>query len=469
MKKIKLFVLSLFVFALMPLFSACSNTASLGTPQNLLLDNNTYALTWDAVKDADYYGVEINGKIYQTASTNFSVAGYVMESGVYQIRVAAFSKKADVKNSEFTENIVLNKKDVLAAPKLSYNADTGELSWDNVQGAYYYNFNVNGVDFLTTETSFNIFEETAIERYLTRGKVNRFYVYCPATSSHFASSFSKEINVFVANLQNSPLNLNVVNDNDVWMLTFDRVSTANTYTVAVNDKILQTQSNTVDISMFIKSFGKYQVTVRAGEVYDQSGNLTYMASKSSETYYFEIVPSFVTEGISDLTIDENKLLTFNPVEDASVYQIKITDENQLEIATKHVTETSVDLSNLITQAKFYEVTVIAKNGEYQSLPSSIRYKNIIKLTAPDFEIEESESSREVLRHLNITTDYSKLGIQVEFNIYFQNNLLETLQTNIEISNYLQAGSNTISIQAVCNNEFYVNSEISEITYNYYVA
>lgn len=468
MSKIKNIILALFVAGFMPAFSACSNS-TLGTPQNLKLDDATYSLTWNAVDNADYYGVEINGKVYQTKSNNFSLASFVAESGVYQIRVAAYSQKTGLKNSEFTNFVTINKRSQLAAPKLEFNESSGDLSWGDVPGAYYYNLNINGVNLLTTQTNFNIYDGAGLENYLIRGKVNKFFVYCPSTSSYDASANSKEVSIFIASLQNTPTNLKVEQLNGVWTLSFDRISTSNTYIINVNDKTFEAQSNVVDISMLVKGFGKYYVSVIAAASYDRNGNLAYMQSKTSEVLEFESKPSFTESKVENLTLNQDKVLSYTGFDDAAEYNVKILDNLQAEVATLKTKSCTINLSNYLTGPMLYEIVVVAKNGEYESLPQSITYKNVVDLQPPQAVIAEPETSREEKRHLTITADYSQIATPVAFEISFANNLLETFETsNIDISSYLQLGENQISITAVCDNEFYNNSSTQTITYNYYV-
>ncbi len=461
MKKIRILLFFVLMICLLPMFYACTSKAKLSTPKNVSINSDTFVLSWNKVENADYYGVEINGKVYQTTNTTFLFEEYVLESGVYDIRVGAFSQSAQIQHSNFSSSKILDLRKKLSAPSIKFDSETGKLFWNEVNGAYYYKLNVNGIAILTTESSFNLYDySNGLNNYLHRGTNNSFSVFCPATSNFLASECSREVNIFIASNQDTPKNLQITKSNGQYILSFDAVSTANSYIVSVNEKSIETQSNQINVSMLLNGFGKYDITVKANQVYGNDGNIKYMASSNSEVLKYEKTPDFVGKPIQNIQISSQKVLTFDALQDVAIYQITV-DEEFFE-----TTNCEYDLSNVLSDGKNYHISIVAKDGTYQSEASNITYKNLIKLQTPTFEFVEPETSRAKTRHINIITDYAV--VYVSFRIYFDGDFIETRnQTNIDITNNLKLGQNQIKVIAMTDDEYYQNSDQSTLDYEYY--
>lgn len=462
MKKIKGIIVAILTILAIPAFWACRKGSNLlKTPQNVSLDETTNVLSWDLVEDAEYYGVDINGKIYQTRESSLDISAYIEESGIYTIKVKALSVTGSKKFSKFSEPVSVVKKSRLASPNLIFNNATGELSWEEVENASYYIMVINGIYYNTTEHHFNLYEQTPFDTHLIRGQENVFKVYCAPTSNYLNSQFSREVKTYIADVQQAPQNVVLKIVGDRYILSYDAVSTATEYEITLGDLPFSIQSTEADLSVFLSNkFGKKTVYVQAKEVIDGDGKLLYMKSAKSQVVEFEYKPYFVDKTIQNLQIDDEKLLTFDTITDATGYEITVDD-------TKYTSSTNqYDLSDIITEAKQYSISVVAVNGNYKSDVAELRYANILQLQNPDFVFVEPETSRVEQRHISITTTYS---IPVSYKIIFAGGYIETTQMqNIDITNYLGIGANTISVQVVCDNEFWSNSEMTTKTYNYYL-
>jgi len=83
-----------FTFILIALFALCalvltSCDSDLNTPSGLYLDVETQTLTWNAVKGAKFYTVQIEGQEKEISVRSNSVSLEKLEAGNYEIKVKA--------------------------------------------------------------------------------------------------------------------------------------------------------------------------------------------------------------------------------------------------------------------------------------------------------------------------------------------------------------------------------------------
>jgi hypothetical protein len=188
-----------FVFLLVlcsVLFCACGGLkdVKLDAPTSISVDQQTNIINWVGVSDADFYGVNINGRVLQTKQQQFDATSYVGKSGIYQIKVMACSIKSGYINSDYSAVVVLDKQQKLQAPVISYNSDTKTLSWQVVENAYCYTLIVNQTPFVVTQTSFNLTQSQVFSGALISGE-NVFSVYCTASSDYKNSDISNQISI----------------------------------------------------------------------------------------------------------------------------------------------------------------------------------------------------------------------------------------------------------------------------------
>lgn len=200
-KKIRTFVLFVVLLMCSPALFACQNAEpqklyqKLSTPTDVVLDETTLVVSWSAVEDADFYSVDINGKLHQTQQTQFNISAFVAESGEYTIKVVASAISNIILDSDYSEAILLTKKDKFATPTISYNSAEYIISWQAISGAMYYTLVVNNIEFVTTETSFYLLAENVFSNVINQNGNNTFSVYCTATSDHINSDMSNQVTV----------------------------------------------------------------------------------------------------------------------------------------------------------------------------------------------------------------------------------------------------------------------------------
>jgi len=119
MKKKKLGIFAAMIILLLILsfamLAACNNgtcdngtitpPTPLSTPLNLTIE--TYSLSWDAVSNASYYEIEIDGAIHQSAANSFTLLVLATE-GDHNIRVRAISESANFLDSNWSNSITFS-------------------------------------------------------------------------------------------------------------------------------------------------------------------------------------------------------------------------------------------------------------------------------------------------------------------------------------------------------------------------
>ena len=201
MKRIKLFILIFVILLCSPVFFACKNLEpknlykKLSAPTDVVLDEVTFDLSWSAVEDADFYYVDINGKAHQSSQTQLNISAFVAGSGEYIIKVGASSFSSKILDSDFSESISLSKKEKLPVPTIVFDETEFTVSWQPIADVVYYTLVVNNIEFVTTETSFNLLEQTIFSNVINETGNNTFSVYCTATSDYLNSDMSNQITI----------------------------------------------------------------------------------------------------------------------------------------------------------------------------------------------------------------------------------------------------------------------------------
>ena len=203
MKKTKFICLFLLVLICLPFLCACDEDVPkatlqlLDTPTDVAVDEDELVVSWHGVENADFYGVEVNGKIHQSHQTQLDISSFVTGSGVYTIRVVAYAFSGSYVTSDFSTAVYLTKKDRFQTPTLQFDDVSYTLFWEPVENAGFYTLVVNGLNYVTTQTSFCLAETLDFEDMILRGEQNTFAVFCSATSDFLNSEVSNQISVNV--------------------------------------------------------------------------------------------------------------------------------------------------------------------------------------------------------------------------------------------------------------------------------
>ena len=342
--------------------SACGeDLQSLYKPTNIAYDGAR--LTWDKVTLAEYYTVSINGgeeKRVNTALYNFDAKKTEFDAQVN----AVISGKSYGETVHFTplddiENITV--------------ADNGELSWDEVVGATGYRISVNGSILPVDSAEAHFAAESGSNRIKVRAVV--------VGDNSYYSSWSEEKQLFV---NAAPSNVKYDGETISWIgnaAKYEVNINGQTQTVTTSNMLYN--SNNLDFGVEIKAIGDHITT--------------FDSSVVSETYHY-------LQPATGLVV-ENGILSWNAVQGAQGYQIKINGVVQ----RNPVTETNYE--NLTAGTSLaVEVKPFNNDGNYFSSWSET--KNLYILETPktfwnnDLELDGEANNNFIWNVVNGAAGYS---------------------------------------------------------------
>ena len=290
----------------------------------MTFDSNKSIITWNAVENAQYYSIYVNGaQAATTTDTSWNgLNEYVVNThhdnpGDYQVTMMAMSNMVIYANSDFATPLIYQVRK-LSTPVLSLS-NTGELSWtastdelltptDTVLYDIYYNG-----EYLDTigETTYNIPVST--------NQTNIVYVKARCTTQDLTYPRPKHLSSDISNVQNygkfaKPTGLRTSGDG---YLYWDPVDGASKYIVMNNGvKILETYENRYLIPTYTTNTFRFTIKVAATEP-DSSG---HSVTESDASDVLEVVvkkldnPTLMIDTLEDY-------IYWNYITDATVYEI----------------------------------------------------------------------------------------------------------------------------------------------------
>lgn len=294
-------------------------------------------LMFNAVENADYYLITIvcgNGdhehKGYSLgASTSYNFRNCDMKEGGIEFTVQAVAN--GYMTSESAKYAYEQKLGQISG--LTYDAASGEVRWNAVANATTYTVVVNGKRYETEDTAISVRYETGA---LT--------VAVTANARGYVSSAVATVNETIEKLA-TPANVKIANN----VITWDAVTGATGYTVAIGSKTYDVTGTSYTIEANAIAASKITVTAKAANA----------ANNSIASEEVEIVNN--ANGLAPKY--ENGKLTWNYMYKTSVYQVKVNDGEEIEV--NGVNEANV----VLTQSGVNTVSVRSKdrNSAWQSV------------------------------------------------------------------------------------------------------
>lgn len=238
-----LFLLSAFMI-LHSLGIFTSPAKILDTPKNLR--TNGIALSWDEVKNAGGYVIDIDGREYTTGRNGFSLSG--ITDGAYSIKVKAVAG-GDLSDSKWSPALSYYARTKLMAPG-NVTSDGTFLTWDSISGVNKYYLYINGNVY---ESDTNDFDLSALN--LPAGD---YLVKILARGPGGVDSDWTEFYYTVESKVAVPTNLRISGQSIVW----DAVRGATEYSVSINGKNSTVSSNSLSIANFLPGMN-FEIKVMA--------------------------------------------------------------------------------------------------------------------------------------------------------------------------------------------------------------
>lgn len=314
MKKIfKVLISSFLIACLGLLFTSCDKEkleelTTLDDPTGIEYDIDTSKISWEFVTNADYYIVSFDDGAESKVYTNNVT--YSSEKDEFEFHITAKSDGLFRDSNHVSMIFAKLSSDI----SLSVT-DDGKVTWNEVNGATGYEVMVDGVSVGTVPTP--VYED------VIPGKAHSIKVK-PIKSNtanvYYYSSWSDVVSI--NKLGSTSIDTITYNDG---IIKWNSIASATKYKVTINGKSFETEVNEYSYDANKEGFN---VSVQA------IGNhtSTYDGEESAQK-------SFVYLSMVDGITVENGVLVWNPVENATSYQIKLLSSSSTPVA---VQETSYD-------------------------------------------------------------------------------------------------------------------------------
>ena len=295
----------------------------MAAPTNLRYSDGE--ISWDAVADADYYELTVNGQVFRTETNSYAYDGNKQD---IVISVTACSNQAGAYVSAPLKNTCRYLE-----PITEFGFDeAGSLIWDAVEGATRYEVVVNGTASDTVTT--NAYSNIQLDTYYTVAITPRGdFTYTDEPTPYSFEKLSPVTNVLFKD----------------GMITWDAHARAVAYEVVINGESYTTPTNSYNM-------GNVQETMVI-EVYalgGQENSRSFMATSATYTYVPKVTNIRVEEG----------MLKWDASEGAASYTVKIVNQDRDVNVTETVMNDIVPNTQYVVQ--IYPNGVEANSYSYWS-------------------------------------------------------------------------------------------------------
>lgn len=433
MKKLKLFTLSILVLLGSVLFSACVKNEIKAESLEVSETSLTLRLGETVYVDVNVFPIETSNKQFEIYGSYQNVVAAEVDYSNMQIKITAKSEASgdmhtimgvrtldgSYKEKNIAIEVVDNEENVAIPSNLSF--DGQYFSWNTVDRAKSYTLTINGEDKVTESTQFELnLDDYAGKQVTAKIKAN-------GKSKNLDSDYSSEISFEIFDKPTN-VKLNVeYNDTlktEVKTLTWDAVESAETYSVLVNSRVIETSQNSLDVTSELETPLSYAIKVKV--------NTNLQHTKFNSAYSTEI--SFEKlDSPSNLTIT-NGILRWNTVAGAKGYKVFYT---YAEPGLNEIKENTVQVSNT-----YFELPFNIAVGSYIAKVSSVGDEEATLSSNFGFEIiyTKLDSVKNIrVEEGNIVWD--SVEYATSYIVYLNNILDESGNITSVISSQTQDASN----------------------------
>ncbi len=467
-----------------------SNPIQTDTLASVDISANAINLNWTNV--ADYYIVEFANNFYVTNLNTFAIDRNKLENNNYSIALTCIKSGYQHK----TENINLTFSAQLATPTIGYgqgivSTNLYELTFTGVNNAIGYYVYLKAKEASSFEKIDNLYLTTTIDlsKYIcSEGNYTDYQVKVQAVADSYSlysnSELSRAVNVshiqvldkpnfYRINDTIMPVSKSILGNTTKYTLKFYGVENASSYEVLINyNKISVAAKNSfytgiyeVDISNYLIAANNYEIKVRA----IPSSSLTNVhASEFNVANYVLTKQLPMVENIQVSQNDGSYTLSFNPIDNATSYRVRIIKENDsnyvtylnsLDLSNIFDVTQSVDVTQYVMQSGvyyFYVTALAPANSYYANSTESTTYGTVSKLTTLKGPSEVTHTNLSKSSYLlnwmgDENADYYLVKITNPNNISYEFKVLNSSSTDVstDINKYITVqGTYDISIYSM---------------------
>ena len=403
--------------------SATVNNEPPAAPTNLSasVNGSNVNLSWDTVADATSYKVYRDSSLIASPTTN-AFTDTNLADGTYLYEVSAVDEAGE-STSKASVSATVNNLAPSAPTNLSasVNADSVNLSWDEVNDATSYNIYRNSS--LIASPTTNAFTDTNL--------ADGTYLYEVSAVDDAGESTSKaSISATVNNIPpDAPTNLNASVNADNVNLTWDEVNDATSYNIYRDSSLIASPTTSAFTDTALAD-GTYLYEVSA---VDEAGEST---SKASVSATINNEPPSAPTNLSATANGSNINLSWDTVNDATSYNVYRDSSLIASPTTNAFTDT-----NLADGTYLYEVSAVDEAGESTSKASVSATVNNLAPSAPT-NLSASVNADSV----NLSWD--EVNDATSYNIYRNSSLIASPTTSAFNDTNLADGTYLYEVSAV---------------------
>jgi hypothetical protein len=322
----------------------------LSVPANFTQLDDVFS--WDAVEGAAYYEVKVNGASINN-ELNTSIQLDLSAPQVYEVKVRAVIEEINAYSSKYTNTTIMRRLDV---PQ-NVAQQNGGITWSPVEGASKYIVSVNEQEIEVQQTNYQLPVDAEAMEYTFKVKA------AGETAQVLESVYSI---TFTTQKIETPQNLRIQQGKIMW----DEVSLAQSYSLELNEQIIQVGSATEFSLLDGYLAGLYSIRVIA------NGNSTTFTSSN----YSSVISANKLAKPMQVSVAAGQL-KWLPVSSATRYLVTVGE------ATFETTATTLDPSELTPNVEYLATVQAQAEGQiYSNISTPLLVQ---KLSAPtNFRIEE---------------------------------------------------------------------------------
>ena len=403
--------------------SATINNTSPTAPTNLSASVNADSvnLTWDEVADATSYNVYRDSSLIASPTTN-AFTDTALADGTYLYEVSAVDEAGE-STSKASVSATINNTSPTAPTNLSasVNADSVNLTWDEVADATSYN--VYRDSSLIASPTTNAFTDTAL--------ADGTYLYEVSAVDEAGESTSKaSVSATINNTSpTAPTNLSASVNADSVNLTWDEVADATSYNVYRDSSLIASPTTNAFTDTALAD-GTYLYEVSA---VDDAGEST---SKASVSATVNNEPPTAPTNLSASVNADSVNLSWDEVNDATGYKVYRDSSLIASPTTNAFTDTT-----LADGTYLYEVSAVDDAGESTSKASVNATVNNEPPTAP------TNLSASVNQD-TVNLSWDEVSDATTYNVYRDSSLIASPTTNAFTDTALADGTYLYEVSAV---------------------
>ena len=349
-KKIFLLLATVVMAALCGLFAACGEPEPVNQ-QSIKYDG--YALTWDAVEGANGYTITVNGgKEYSSSTNQFS---YPAASTDERIEVTIVAKNGDAAAAPTTK--LFTRLPKIEEANITFDIN-GKMSWTQVPGAMEYILEINGTQTRTPALEYSAFPQ---------GQTNTIRIKPVAADDSSFSEWSVQLNKeYLA----PPSAIKY----DGQFITWSGSSVAQSYQVYINGA---QQGLPVVGASFEYNAQNSSFDLQIQAIGNGTTSFSSVLSETKRYVWLADITGFSVE---------NGILSWNAVEEATGYMVKVNDKAAQFVETNSFTDIPANKSNVIT----VKPVIAETEGTTTFYSNWSQPQNVRILEAPDLKWNEGQ-------------------------------------------------------------------------------